>query len=158
MLFVKYVAVVLHILCAAAYFGLGLPLARQARAYAASRSEVLGEQGARTTMLMTVFGVLTFVFSLAAFFLGGAAAGQSPFAFYGPEFHTSISLIVLLLIVHVALVHLGWKSLRTAVAGGGAADGPRKRVAMGVGIGHLIWVVILVLMFWGPLRAGLAQL
>jgi hypothetical protein len=158
MLFAKYVFVVLHILCAAAFFGLGLTLVRQARAYIASRTEVLGDVGSRATLLMTVFGALTFVFALAAFFTGGYAAGQSPFRFYGPEFHSSITLLLILIGVHVGVVQLGWGALRRALAAGGDGAGPRKRIAAGVGVTHLLWLVILVLMFWGNFHAGLAQL
>jgi len=158
MLFAKYVFVVLHILCAAAFFGLGLPLARQARAYAATRGEALGDVGTRTTLLMTVFGALTFVFALSAFFTGGYAAGQSPFRFYGPEFHSSITLLLILIGVHVGVVQLGWAALRRRVVENVDTTSTRKRIGAGVGVTHLLWLVILVLMFWGNLRAGLAQL
>lgn len=158
MLFTKYVFVVLHILTAAAFFGLGLPLARQARAYAATRAEALGDVGTRTTLLMTVFGALTFVFALAAFFTGGYAAGQSPFRFYGPQFHSSITLLLVLIGAHVGLTQLGWGALRRKVAADVDTTGPRKRIAAGVGVTHLLWLVILVLMFWGNFHAGLAQL
>lgn len=158
MLFAKYVFVVLHILTAAAYFGLGIPLARQARAFAATAAAPLGDQGARTTMLMTVFGILTFAFAIAAFLLGGWVAGQNPFQFYGPQYHASITLMLVLIAVHVGLVQLGWSRLREVVAVGADATTVRKRIGAGVGIAHLLWVVILVLMFWGQLRAGLVQL
>jgi hypothetical protein len=154
MMALKLIAVILHILTAAAFFGLGLILPRQARIFAQTQAAVLGEQGERTARMMTMFGVLTLVFSLIAFFTppGG-------FAVYGPEFHTSLLLIVILLGVHLGLVHRGWSDLRVAVAGG--ADGRKavKQIAMGIGIAHLLWLVILVLMFWSaPLWAPLRQL
>lgn len=157
MLFVKYLAVILHILTAAAYFGLGLPLARQARAFAAG-STAIGEQGARTVRIMTMFAGLTLVFSVTAFVLGGLAAGTNPFAFYGPQFHTSLLLIIVLIGVQVVLVQGSWSKLGTAVASGADVTSPTKRVAMGVGIAHLIWVIILVLMFWSELTGSLARL
>jgi hypothetical protein len=149
----KLIAIILHILTAAAFFGLGLMLPRQARVFVETQAAVLGEQGERAARLMTMFGVLTLLFSLIAFFTppGG-------FATYGTEFHTSLLLILILLGVHVAVVQRGWSDLRVAVAGGSDASGPRKRIAMGVGIAHLIWLIILVLMFWSaPLWAPLGQ-
>lgn len=138
-----WLLVVLHVLTAAAYFGLGLPLARQARAFADSRALALGEQGARTTRLMTVFAALTFVFGLTAMFVGGG------FGAYPSQYHTSMLLVLILLGVHFFLVQRGWDGLRAAVGGTGNASGAAKRVAMGVGIAHLIWLVVIVMMFWG---------
>jgi len=163
MLFAKYVFVVLHIVTAAAFFGIGLSQARQARAFAASRLDLLGEQGARSAMLMTVFAVLTVAFAFAAFYIGNTHAYQAggaerPFSFYGSEYHWSLMLLLGLIAVHVLLVQRGWAQLRNAVATGGLLDGPRKRIAAGSGVSHLLWLVILVLMFWGNLRVGLMQL
>lgn len=153
MLLVHNIAVVLHVLTAAAFFGLGLPLARTARSFADSRAAVLGEQGARSVRLMTMFAVLTVLFAVTAFVTGGIAAGTNPFAYYGPQFHTSVLLILVLAGVQLGLVQAGWKKLQEEVAAGGTISAT-KRVAMGVGIAHLIWVVILVLMFWSDLAAG----
>jgi hypothetical protein len=98
---------------------------------------------------MNVFIVLTLVFSLVAFFLGGG------FAVYGPAYHTSLLLIVLMTLDQFLLVRPGWNGLQAALAGpsdtGDAADSFRKRIAMGVGVGHLMWLIILVLMFWTEL-------
>lgn len=154
MMTLKVVAVILHILTAAAFFGLGLLLPRQARVFATTGATVLGEQGERAARLMTLFAVLTVAFSLIAFFTppGG-------FAVYGFEFHTSLLLILILLGVHLALVHRGWSLLRVAVAAGRDGRKAAREIAMGVGITHLLWLVILVLMFWSaPLRAPLRQL
>jgi uncharacterized membrane protein len=153
---VKILAVILHVITAAAYFGLGLPLARNARTLASNRATFLATDGARTIRLMTVFAVLTFVFGLVAFFIppGG-------FGFYGPEFHTSLTLMVVLIGVHVGLVQLGWSKLSEAVArDGGEADASsaRKRVAMGIGIAHLIWLVLLILMFWSRAPKAMPRL
>lgn len=152
MLLIKYLAVILHIVTAAAYFGMGLLLARQARAFAVERTASLGEIGLRAARLMTMFAVLTFVFGLVAFLTGGG------FAFYPPQFHISLTVILVLIAVHIFLVQGSWKKLAAAVSGGTDATSPAKRVAMGVGIAHLIWLILLVLMFWGQLTAGFAQL
>lgn len=131
-------AVLLHIITAAAWFGLGLSLSAQARAVApagASDARAPGP-GARTVKLMGLFSVLTLVFALVAFFAGGG------FATYGPQFHTSLLLIVVLVGLQYGLIRPAWGKL---AAGDASARG---RVAMGTGIGHLVWLVILVLMLW----------
>jgi len=143
MLLVKTLSVVLHIITAAAYFGLGLLLGRQARAFADTKLPEVGAIGGRSVRLMTMFAVLTLVFGLVAFFL--APGG---FAVYGPEFHTSISLIVILVLVQVLLVQMGWGAMHDAIGAGTDPSSGRKRVMMGVGIAHLLWLVILVLMLW----------
>lgn len=165
MLLAQSIFIFLHILAAAAVFGLGLPLARQARVVAETGSAELARQGTRSAMLMTIFGGLTLVFAVTAFVLGGVIAYQAgiiqapvPFAYYGPEFHTSLLLILLLIGAHVGLVHAGWVKLNAALAQGGDVQGPRKRIAAGIGVVHLLWVVILVLMLWGDISAGLANL
>ena len=89
----KWVLVVLHIITAAAWFGLGLRLTAWARKTVELSGEsavVMAEDGQHSVKLMTVFMVLTAVFSIAAFVVGGA------FARYGPAYHTSLLLIILL--------------------------------------------------------------
>ena len=124
-------AVLLHIITAAAWFGLGLSLSAQARAAAGAP-----DSGTRTVKLMGVFSVLTLVFGLLALLLGRGFAG------YGPQFHTSLLLIVVLVGVQYGLIGPAWRKLAAGDAGA------RGRVAMGTGIGHLVWLVILVLMLW----------
>lgn len=146
MLLVKYLFVILHIITAAAWFGLALPLGRRARVIAGGGPEAppLAEEGARIVRLLGIFSLLTFAFSLVAFLTGGGFAG------YGPQYHTSLLLIVALVGVTYGLIRPGWNALRAGDASG------KKRVAMGTGIGHTLWLVILVLMFWDQLAAALA--
>lgn len=126
---ISSIAVLLHIVTAAAWFGLGLSLSAQARAAAA-------DAGTRTVTLMGVFSVLTLVFGLLALLFGRGFAG------YGPQFHTSLLLIVVLVGVQYGLIRPAWNKL---AAGDASARG---RLAMSTGIGHLVWLVILVLMLW----------
>jgi hypothetical protein len=148
----KYVFVILHVITAAGWFGLGLRLAGQARtamSAEATAAQALVKDAQRSVYLMNVFIVLTLVFSLGAFFLGGG------FAVYGPAYHTSLLLIVLMTLDQFLLIRPGWRGLQTALAGPSDADAAasfRKRIAMGTGIGHLMWLIILVLMFWPQLQ------
>jgi hypothetical protein len=148
MLIVKWILVILHTITAAAWFGLGLRLAGQARTVAEGHAPTLAKDAGRSVWLMNVFIVLTLLFSGAAFLVGGGFAG------YGPAYHTSLLLILVLTGLQLFLIRPAWNAL----AGGGSdPESARKRVAIGTGIGHLTWLVILVLMFWkylGPLLFG----
>ena len=128
--------VLLHIITAAAWFGLGLGLTGQARAVAEPGASALGAAGTRTVQMMGLFSVLTLVFGLLALVLGRGFAG------YGPQFHTSLLLIAALVGVQYLLIGPAWKKLAAGDAGA------RGRIAMGTGIGHVLWLVTLVLMLW----------
>ena len=144
-LYLKYALVILHIITASAWFGLGLRLAGQAR----SVLEAGPEQGSalltstrRSVSLMSWFALLTFVFGLASLFAGGG------FGVYGWPYHTSITLILLLVLDQYFVIRSGWSALEAALGTDPeAAQGAVKRVAAGTGAGHLLWLVTLVLMF-----------
>lgn len=144
------ILVVLHIITAAAWFGLGLRLAGRARTVINLEGEggaALAADGQASVRQMNIFVVLTLLFSLGAFVAGGH------FAAYGPVYHTSVTLIVLLTLDQLFVIRPGWNALQTAVAGNGSIDAEaveaaRKKVAIGTGVGHLLWLVMLVLMLW----------
>ncbi len=144
----KWILVILHIITASAWFGIGLRLAGQARAVVqqdgAARA-ALAEDGSQSVWLMNLFMVLTLVFSVAAFVAGGH------FVAYGPVYHTALLLIVVLTADQLVVIRGGWSTLSSLVEkaspDAGALESARKRVAIGTGVGHLIWLVLLVLMF-----------
>ena len=147
----KYILVILHIITAAAWFGLGLRLSGRARSVLSlqeAEAIVLIQDTQRSVYLMNIFIVLTLVFSVGAFLLGGG------FSTYGPAYHTSLLLILFMVAAQFLLIRPGWNGLQAALAGPedtGVADRFRKRIAMGTGVGHLMWLIILVLMFWNEL-------
>ncbi|PSQ82605.1 MAG: hypothetical protein BRD44_07615 [Bacteroidetes bacterium QS_7_67_15] len=143
----KWILVILHILTAAAWFGLGLRLAGQARTVASGNAPALAEDAGRSVQWMNVFIVLTLVFAASAFVVGGRVGGSNPFSFYGPQYHTSLLLILVLTGLQFFVIRPGWNGL----TGGDDTESARKRVAIGTGVGHLVWLVILVLMFWNRL-------
>ena len=151
MLLLKYVFVILHILTAASWFGLSLPLARRARVVAGGGAGAaeLAADGARTVKLLGVFSVLTLLFALGAFASGIMAQGTDA---YGWPYHAALLLVLGLVGATLALIRPGWNALQ----GGDLAAA--KRVAMGAGIGHTLWLVILVLMFWSDLEVALLAL
>ena len=151
MLVLKYVFVVLHIITAAAWFGLALPTARRARTAAVGGTGAAGiaADGVRTAKMLVIFSVLTLVFALGAFSLGIMAQGAGA---YGWPFHTALLLILGLVAVSFGLIGPGWKTLNAGDSSGA------KRVAMGAGIGHALWLIILVLMFWDDFQVAFATL
>lgn len=132
----KNILVLLHVITAAGWFGLALSIGGMARKAAAGAGGPIVEEGAKTVKLMGVFIVLTFVFGILAFFLGGG------FGAYGPQYHTSLTLVAILVAIQYVMIAPAWRKL---AAGDTSA---RKRIGMGVGIGHLLWLVTLILMFW----------
>ena len=156
-LLIRYVFVVLHVVTAAAWFGLAMRISSQARLVlnvdSASARE-LAAQTDKTIRLMGIMLLLTFAFSLAAFFLGGG------FEAYGAAYQISLVLIVLLLVDQFALVAPAWRRVHRGVIGAqtleaGIAAAARKRMAAGVGIGHILWLSLLILMFWNSLTPGI---
>ncbi len=151
MLLVKTLLVIAHVITAAAWFGLGLRLAARARLVVRLSGEdarAAADDTARDVRLIGVFVLLTLLFGAGAFLVGGGFGG------YGPQYHTSLLLIVVAAGVHYALVRPGWMTPTGALAHGEDAEAGRKRVAMGIGIEHLLWLVIIVLMFWTELSVS----
>lgn len=147
MLFLYYLFVILHIITAASWFGLGLRLAGQARRTLAAEAEaarILLDDGGRTVYLMNIMIVLTIAFSYAAFFLGGGFGGNPP------SFHIALTLIIVLAAIQFLMIHSGWNGLRRGIESNEPqfADSSRKKVAIGTGIGHTLWLILLILMFW----------
>lgn len=151
---IKWILVILHIITAAAWFGLGLRLAGQAREVLASNGEAqiaLAEDGQRSVWLMNVFILLTLVFSVGAFIAGGH------FDAYGPVYHSAITLIVLLTLDQLVVIHPAWKTLvaqATDEDNTEAAEGAKTKVAIGTGVGHLLWLILLGLMFTDQLTSA----
>ncbi len=133
---IKGIFVVLHVITAAGWFGIALLLTSISRSAAGSSDHALRDVGSKAVAMMTLFIVLTFLFGVLAFLVGGG------FAVYGPEYHTSLLLILILIGVQYLMIRRGWVSL----IGGGEPASARKKLAIGTGVGHLIWLVVLVLM------------
>lgn len=149
------IALILHVTFFAAWFGLGLRLASQARGAVAAESSVgaaLVEDGARTVRFMTIFVSLGFVFALITFFLNPRFISMG-MAGYDWPYHSAITLGLILVVVQVWLVRGAWSRLRLTL-GTPDAEKARARVAMATGIGHALWLGLLVLMFWNRLAAA----
>jgi hypothetical protein len=157
MLLLKYIFVILHVATAAAWFGMGLRVPAQARvaqrlgAGAASTHTADARKGIK---LMGIFITLTLVFGLTAFFLDGG------FAAHGPEFHSAITVVAAIVALNFLLLLPAWDKFAEAIASNTAddVDKYKKRVGMGVGIGHLLWFITLILMFWQDISGALLTL
>ena len=144
MAFLHVLLIVLHVITAAAWFGMAIRLVGQARLVQqldASPGTLVANDGARAVRLMGIFALLTFVFSMGVLFLGGGYVGQA-------QYHIASLLIVILVAVQYVLIAPAWKGFSHAAALGDNTDKYRKRLAMGIGTGHLLWLTLVILMFW----------
>jgi hypothetical protein len=154
MLLLKYIFVILHVATAAAWFGAALRVPAQARVavrLGGGAASTVTQEGRKGIRLMGIFIGLTLVFGLAAFFLGGG------FAAFGPQFHSAITVVGAIVALNFLLIGPAWDKFAEALASDSTADIQKykKRVSMGLGIGHLLWFITLILMFWDDLRGAL---
>ena len=147
--------ILLHVLTASAWFGLSMRLGSQAK-LAATGQLAVAVDGLRTVSLMGILLIATFVFSMALLMAGNGYPGQM-------QYHAASALIVVLLGIQFVFLRPAWKRLHTAVAAGNnntesetngdEASMHARKISMYAGVGHLFWLVLLVLMFWNRLVA-----
>ncbi len=135
---VHTLAIALHILFAAAWFGLGLALPALARAAASGGVP----QAGRVIAMMNGSIVLFYVFAIVNWMLGLRLGFREQYMEW--PYHISLTLGLILVLVQLFVIRPGWNAL---VAG--EIEKGRKRIGMGIGIGHLVWIVIFVLMYLG---------
>ncbi len=152
---IKLIFVILHVITAAAWFGLALRVASTGRLLIqveTSSARSVAAYGAQTIKLMGIFALLTFGFALGAFLFGGA------FGAYGAPYHTSLLLFLILVVVQYTLISPSWKKMQHARLEGDVAGAPeqhRKKLSMGIGICHTLWLIVLILMFWPQVQLHL---
>lgn len=132
------VVLALHVLFAAAWFGLGLALP------ALSKTAVAGggtEQGQKVITSMNGSILLFYAFAVLNWVLGMQIGLDLQYNAW--PYHAALTLGLVLVAVQLLLIRPGWNALTTNPEAG------RKRIAMGVGIGHLVWMITFVLMYVG---------
>ena len=134
---VHTLTIALHILFAAAWFGMALAVPALTRAVVSG-----GTPGSKTISAMNVTVVLFYVFAFANWMLGMQMGFREQYNAW--PYHASITLGLILVAVQLFLIRPSWNKLV-----GGDAETGRKRLAMGTGIGHLVWLTIFVLMYVG---------
>jgi len=144
------ILIILHVLTASAWFGLSLRLGSQAK-LAATGQTAVAVDGARTISLMSIMLITTFVFSMIILSLGGGYPGQV-------QYHIASALIVVLIGIQFVLLRPVWNRLRAAVEPmndsqelenkNSQASIYARKISIFSGIGHLLWMILLVLMFW----------
>ncbi len=138
--------VLAHIILVSIWFGLSLRLQFQAKALTVGETgaaESIRTNGNRTVQVMTVAIILFYAAAISVFVLG-----RSLGLVYGGVYHASLTLGFILVLVQVLMIQPAWGRL----AGGQPAQA--KKVSMGIGIGHLLWIVLLVIMFFGGRWGG----
>ena len=132
------ITIAFHVLFAAAWFGMGIGLLPLSRARLAGGPP----EGDKLMRAMNGSAVLFYVFAMANWTLGMQTGLRVQYNTW--PYHTSLTLGLILVVVQFALI---WRSWRKLVNGGG--EPAQKRLAMGVGIGHLVWTILFVLMYVG---------
>lgn len=139
---VQTVALALHVLFAAAWFGLGLALPSLARGAMSPGAA----EGGRVMASMNGSVVLFYVFAVLNWTLGMQTGLEIQYNAW--PYHTALTLGLILVIVQLALIRPGWNKLVNG-AGTPVGESGRKRVAMGIGIGHAVWIAMFILMYIG---------
>lgn len=130
--------VLAHLLVAALWLALSVRLQYQLKRATAGDAGAVSD-GSGTVRTMTIAAIVFYVLAVGAFFSGGGFDTYGPY----PAFHAAFALGLVLVLVQVLLIQTAWGR----VAAGDSASG--KRVTMGLGVAHLTWVVLVVLMFFG---------
>ena len=130
------VVLALHVLFAAAWFGMAASVpgfVRAARQGALEGGKVIGAMNGAV--------VLFYVFAVANWVLGRRLGYEVQYNHWA--YHTSLTLGLILVGVQLALIWRGWKKLAAGDEGG------RRTLSIGLGVGNLVWVTIFVLMYVG---------
>jgi hypothetical protein len=156
LLLLHVACVVLHVVTAAAWFGAALRLSAESRAVAGADPSValpLAKSASSAVRQLGVFLLLTLGFALIAVFTNGGFETYS-WAYWW-QIHVSLGLLLALIAVHFIALVPAWRAFEQAA---GSVDAPRRRrpVAAILGVGHLIWLGILVLMFYPRFTAALS--
>jgi len=140
----------LHIIFAAAWFGLALPLPAFFRTLSALEPPCAVTFNVTLTRILrqlTLFLFLTLVFGIITLLTGGG------FAAYGPRYHTSILLLLLMIGFQWQIQRILSKQQARLMDDPAALKHKIKQVAMFTGINHLFWLIILILMLWNRFRS-----
>jgi hypothetical protein len=148
MLVLRLILLVVHIAAAAVSFGAPLGLGRLLRGVAsldAKAYELVAKDTAKRTGLGRICGLVSMFSGLALIFLRGG------FGAVGKNYHTALLLMWALLGVQFFIARPVVRKLVAAI--GGAVPSPQElsaaagKLGMAIGIGHALWVTILILMF-----------
>ena len=139
---VHTVVLALHVLFAAAWFGMASALPALVR----SAMRPGAAEGGKVIGAMNGSAVLFYGFAVANWTLGMQLGFEAQYNAW--PYHTALTLGLILVAVQLLLIRTGWNKL---VAGVGTpeAEAGRKRLAAGLGIGNLVWLVLFILMYVG---------
>ena len=139
---VHTVLIALHVLFAAAWFGMAAAVPSLAR----SAMRPGAAEGGKVIAAMNGSIVLFYAAAVANWTVGMQLGLDAQYNAW--PYHTSLTLGLVLVAVQLFLIRTGWNKL---VAGAGTPDAEsgRKRLAAGLGIGNLVWLAIFVLMYVG---------
>ena len=139
---VHTVVLALHVLFAAAWFGMAAAVPALARAAASPGAA----QGGKVMAAMNGSVVLFYVFAMANWVLGRRIGFEAQYDHWA--YHTSLTLGLILVLIQLFVIRGGWSKLVNG-AGTPDAESGRKRLSAGLGLGNLVWLALFVLMYVG---------
>ena len=139
---VHTVVIALHVLFAASWFGMAAAVPSLAR----SAMRPGAAEGGKVITAMNGSIVLFYVFAVANWLLGRQLGFEIQYNHWA--YHTALTLGLVLVGVQLLLIRTGWNKL-VAGAGTPEAESGRKRLAAGLGIGNLVWILLFILMYVG---------
>ncbi|WP_420454373.1 hypothetical protein [Rubrivirga sp.] len=139
---VHTVAIAVHVLFGAAWFGLGLALPSLARGAMSPGAA----EGGKVVGAMSGSVVLFYAAAVLNWTLGMQLGFEAQYNTW--PYHTALTLGLVLVAVQFALIRPGWARLVNG-AGTPVGESGRKRIALGLGVGHAVWMIVFVLMYIG---------
>lgn len=136
-------ATALHIIFAAAWFGLAIGLSIVSKEAVRSESRGAAIAALAVTKSMTVTAAMSVVMAVVNFGIGLATRGVSA---YGWPYHTALFLGFVLLAVQVGMIRPTVQSIRSKLGTAVARSG-RSRLGLALGIGQAAWFGMLLLMY-----------
>lgn len=139
---VHTVVLALHVLFAAAWFGMAAAVPSLARG--AMRPGAA--EGGRVIGAMNASAVLFYAAAVANWTLGMQLGFEAQYNAW--PYHVSMTLGLVLVGTQLLFIRTGWNKL-VAGAGTPEAEVGRKRLAIGLGVGNLTWIALFILMYLG---------
>ncbi len=137
-----------HVIAAAALFGGTLFLTGSCRRALKAGDEALRHaagEARRVETLAKISSTLTLLTGIGLILVTGG------FANVNPRFHAAMGLMVVAIVFSAAVMGPGVKRLSAAageVVDKAAAEAAIKKLAMGSGVLHTLWLILLVMMVW----------
>ena len=136
-------AIILHIVFAAAWFGLAIGLSILSKEAVQAESRGAAVAALRLVKSMTATAVVFYLLACANFALGIAVNGSGV---YGWPYHAALALGLALLVVQFVIIRPSVAAMRSNL-GTPVGRSARTRLGLGLGLGQAAWFGMVLLMY-----------